>query len=62
MSIRISLPQSHQRICFSHNDILDLMTGHRSCIELQDNKKIIWQSKLDWLDHSTVYLEGFGQS
>ena len=32
MSIRVLLPQSHQHICFSHNDILDLTTSCRFTI------------------------------
>ncbi len=27
-----------------------------------NGKMVIWQSKLAWLEHSTVYLEGFEQS
>jgi hypothetical protein len=32
MSIRLSLPQLQQHICFSHCDISDLMTSRRSTI------------------------------
>jgi len=36
------------------------ITGLRRFI--QNSKMVLWQSLLIWLQHSTVYLEGFEQS
>ncbi len=41
-----------------------LMAGQNECLSLaewENEKMEIWESKLAWLEHSTVYLEGFEQ-